>query len=104
MSRRSLSLIALCAALAACAACAACSGPLEPTPPARAGRAFVPELTPLVGVRIGMNAAEVEEALGKPLQVDASGGDRTVLYYERGVVVLRGGKVGFSYATPPRGH
>ncbi len=52
-------------------------------------------------VEIGMSASEAESLLGKPVLVEQerSDGPAEVWYYQDGVVMLRNGKVVFSYAA-----
>ena len=81
----------------------------------RPARATPPSDTPTIGgtkrlavpdsrfarVEIGMSALEAESLLGKPLLVEQerADGPEEVWYYEDGVVMLRNGKVVFSYAA-----
>lgn len=88
-------LIVAAAALSWCCAAGAPPAPRSERGPAGAwGR--------LAAVKPGMTAAQVEEAVGRPAQIDEGGPAGTqVWYYEDGFVILERDRV--SFCLPARG-
>jgi len=82
---------ALAATLALALALSACTGP------ARLG--VGPARPSVAKVRPGMTAEQVQALAGKPLRQETppQEPDRSYWYYDGGVVILRNGKVEFSY-------